>query len=75
MTASLRDTREFDLPSNGPWYPRLPVLTLESAHSPLESDDIAGAAMYMLNQPLNISVKALDVVPSGKFMDQRLANS
>lgn len=33
---------------------------------PLESKDIAQAAVYMLSQPLNISVKALDVVPSGK---------
>lgn len=47
------------------------VLIPESTHSPLESDDVAGAAMYMLNQPLNISIKALDVVPSGKFIDQR----
>lgn len=50
------------------------MLTLDSTLSPLESDDIAGAAMYMLSQPLNISVKALDVVPSGKFIDQRSAN-
>lgn len=35
-------------------------------YTPLESDDVAGAAMYMLNQPLNISVKALDVVPSAQ---------
>ncbi|KAL4874521.1 hypothetical protein BJY04DRAFT_12979 [Aspergillus karnatakaensis] len=34
--------------------------------TPLESDDIAGAAIYMLNQPLNVSVKALDVVPSAQ---------
>ncbi|KAL4990310.1 hypothetical protein BDW68DRAFT_175027 [Aspergillus falconensis] len=32
----------------------------------LESDDIAGAAIYMLSQPLNIPVKALDVVPSAQ---------
>ncbi|KAL4868591.1 hypothetical protein BDV12DRAFT_96242 [Aspergillus spectabilis] len=35
-------------------------------YTPLESDDIARAAIYMLNQPLNISVKALDVVPSAQ---------
>ncbi|KAL4934014.1 SDR family oxidoreductase [Aspergillus undulatus] len=34
--------------------------------TPLESDNIAGAAIYMLSQPLNISVKALDVVPSAQ---------
>ncbi|KAJ0416155.1 hypothetical protein BJY00DRAFT_326456 [Aspergillus carlsbadensis] len=32
----------------------------------LEAEDIAGAAIYMLSQPLNISVKALDVVPSAQ---------
>ena len=32
---------------------------------PLVSQDIADAAIYMLLQPLNVSVKALDVVPSG----------
>ncbi|KAL5000465.1 hypothetical protein BDV10DRAFT_162086 [Aspergillus recurvatus] len=35
-------------------------------YTPLESDDIADAAIYMLSQPLNISVKALDVVPSAQ---------
>ncbi|KAF7587410.1 hypothetical protein BBP40_007250 [Aspergillus hancockii] len=30
---------------------------------PLVSDDITRAAIYMLNQPLNVSVKAMDVVP------------
>ncbi|KAL5333037.1 hypothetical protein BJX70DRAFT_392500 [Aspergillus crustosus] len=30
------------------------------------ADDIAGAAIYMLNQPLRISVKTLDVVPSAQ---------
>ncbi|CEN59614.1 predicted protein [Aspergillus calidoustus] len=35
-------------------------------YTPLEADDIAGAAIYMLSQPLNISVKALDVVPSAQ---------
>ncbi|KAL4910712.1 hypothetical protein BDW74DRAFT_141695 [Aspergillus multicolor] len=34
--------------------------------TPLEADDVAGAAVYMLNQPLNVSVKALDVVPSAQ---------
>lgn len=34
--------------------------------SPLESKDIADAAIYMLKQPLHISVKAMDVVPTGK---------
>ena len=32
---------------------------------PLIAPDVAQAAIYMLQQPLNISVKALDVVPSG----------
>ena len=35
------------------------------ASRPLVSEDIAGAAVYMLKQPLNVSIKALDVVPSG----------
>ncbi|KAL4920309.1 hypothetical protein BDW62DRAFT_199032 [Aspergillus aurantiobrunneus] len=35
-------------------------------YTPLEAEDITGAAIYMLNQPLNISVKALDVVPSAQ---------
>ena len=30
-------------------------------------DDIANAAVYMLNQPPGVSVKAMDVVPSGKL--------
>lgn len=33
---------------------------------PLVSDDIAKAAVYMLEQPPNISIKALDVVPTGQ---------
>ncbi|KAL2817005.1 NAD(P)-binding protein [Aspergillus cavernicola] len=33
---------------------------------PLVSDDIAQATVYMLNQPLNVSVKAMDVVPSAQ---------
>lgn len=37
-----------------------------SLASPLESKDIADAAIYMLKQPLHISVKAMDVVPTGK---------
>ena len=32
---------------------------------PLIAPDVAQAAVYMLQQPLNISVKGLDVVPSG----------
>lgn len=36
--------------------------------SPLESKDIADAAIYMLKQPLHISVKAMDVVPTGKMV-------
>jgi NADP-dependent 3-hydroxy acid dehydrogenase YdfG len=39
---------------------------------PLISEDIANAAIYMLNQPLNISVKAMDVVPSGKWTQSSL---
>lgn len=35
---------------------------------PLIANDVAEAAVYMLNQPLNISIKALDVVPSGKSL-------
>ncbi|GAB7326105.1 hypothetical protein MBLNU13_g10124t1 [Cladosporium sp. NU13] len=33
-------------------------------YTPLESKDIADAAIYMLKQPLHISVKAMDVVPT-----------
>lgn len=33
---------------------------------PLIAGDVAQAAVYMLNQPLNVSIKALDVVPSGE---------
>ncbi|OLN86682.1 Serine 3-dehydrogenase [Colletotrichum chlorophyti] len=32
---------------------------------PLVSEDVAQAAVYMLEQPPNVSIKALDVVPSG----------
>ncbi|KAL4791239.1 hypothetical protein BDV19DRAFT_314361 [Aspergillus venezuelensis] len=35
-------------------------------YTPLEAEDIAGAAIYMLSQPLNVSIKALDVVPSAQ---------
>ncbi|KAJ5288965.1 short chain type dehydrogenase [Penicillium angulare] len=34
---------------------------------PLIATDIAQAAIYMLQQPLNVSVKAMDVVPSGMY--------
>ncbi|CAG8059768.1 unnamed protein product [Penicillium salamii] len=37
-----------------------------NGYTPLLANDIADAAIYMLNQPLNISVKALDVVPSAQ---------
>ncbi|KAJ5102199.1 Short-chain dehydrogenase/reductase SDR [Penicillium alfredii] len=33
---------------------------------PLVADDIAEAAIYMLNQPPQVSIKALDVVPSAQ---------
>jgi NADP-dependent 3-hydroxy acid dehydrogenase YdfG len=35
-------------------------------HRPLHPEDIAKAAVYMLSQPVGVSVKAMDVVPSGK---------
>ncbi|KAE9576410.1 hypothetical protein CGMCC3_g7317 [Colletotrichum fructicola] len=35
-------------------------------YDPLISDDIAQAALYMLDQPPNISIKALDVVPTAQ---------
>ncbi|KAF6794646.1 short chain dehydrogenase reductase family [Colletotrichum sojae] len=35
-------------------------------YDPLVSDDIAKAAVYMLEQPPNISIKALDVVPTAQ---------
>ncbi|KAJ5584973.1 uncharacterized protein N7459_004773 [Penicillium hispanicum] len=34
-------------------------------YEPLVAEDIAEAAVYMLSQPPNVSIKALDVVPSG----------
>lgn len=34
--------------------------------TPLEGEDIAHGAVFMLAQPLNVSVKALDIVPTGK---------
>jgi len=33
---------------------------------PLEADDVARSALYMLQQPPNISIKALDVVPTAQ---------
>lgn len=41
---------------------------MDAYYRPLESDDIARAVIFMLSQPLNVSVKALDVVPSGKVV-------
>ena len=38
-----------------------------SINRPLKSDYIAGAAIYMLSQPPNISVKALNMVPFGRL--------
>lgn len=38
-----------------------------SVGRPLIANDVAEAAVYMLNQPLNVSIKALDVVPSGEY--------
>lgn len=38
------------------------------SNRPLIAPDIAQAVVYMLEQPLNISVKAMDVVPSGVFL-------
>ncbi|KAJ5940309.1 hypothetical protein N7516_000477 [Penicillium verrucosum] len=35
-------------------------------YTPLIAGDVAEAAVYMLNQPLNVSIKALDVVPSAQ---------
>jgi NADP-dependent 3-hydroxy acid dehydrogenase YdfG len=35
-------------------------------YRPLLARDIAQGVIYMLQQPLNISIKALDIVPSGK---------
>ncbi|KAK8079533.1 short chain dehydrogenase reductase family [Apiospora hydei] len=35
---------------------------------PLLSEDVASAAVFMLSQPLNRSIKALDVVPSGVYL-------
>ncbi|PQE21601.1 hypothetical protein CJF32_00004266 [Rutstroemia sp. NJR-2017a WRK4] len=45
--------------------------------TPLEPMDIAGGAVYMLEQPLNVSIKALDVIPSGELnvsLKKKLSN-
>lgn len=36
----------------------------------LQAQDIAEAVLYMLSQPLNIFIKALDVVATGKSIAQ-----
>lgn len=36
---------------------------------PLQAADVAQAAVYMLSQPDRISVKALDIVPTGTLMN------
>ncbi|EON69894.1 hypothetical protein W97_09158 [Coniosporium apollinis CBS 100218] len=33
---------------------------------PLDPEDVARAAIFMLSQPLNVSIKALDIVPSAQ---------
>jgi NADP-dependent 3-hydroxy acid dehydrogenase YdfG len=43
--------------------------TLTLAIRPLISNDVAEAAVFMLSQPLNSSIKALDIVPSGMYLD------
>lgn len=46
--------------------PRLRLFhALTSVNRPLHPEDIAKAAVYMLDQPMGVSVKAMDVVPSG----------
>lgn len=51
--------------SHFPLYYMWSVLIAFSTRRPLIAPDIAQAAVYMIQQPLNISVKAMDVVPSG----------
>lgn len=59
ITSSSQDTSK--------WEIVYPVKQLaNTVRRPLIADDIAQAALYMLKQPMNISVKAMDVVPSGK---------
>jgi len=43
------------------------ISVVNFACRPLEPVDIAESAVYMLEQPLNRSVKALDLVPSGMY--------
>lgn len=38
-------------------------LGMIGGYEPLIAPDVAQAANYMLQQPLNVSIKALDVVP------------
>lgn len=41
---------------------------------PLIAPDIARAAVFMLEQPLNVSIKALDVVPSGMWLHEAFSH-
>jgi NADP-dependent 3-hydroxy acid dehydrogenase YdfG len=48
--------------------PRLGLChALTAVNRPLHPDDVAKAAVYMLDQPMGVSVKAMDVVPSGQL--------
>lgn len=40
---------------------------------PLIAPDIARTALFMLEQPLNVSIKALDVVPSGTCLHDTIS--
>lgn len=66
MMSSSRGIRKFSFPFFLISKIRLRWL-ISLVYRPLESRDVAQAAIYMLRQPLNVSVKALDVVPSGRF--------
>ena len=50
---------KFDLFSCG-------LATLTNTHRPLLAEEVAKSAVWMLQQPEKISIKALDVVPSAQ---------
>lgn len=40
-------------------------------YKPLVPEDVAESAVYMLNASMSVSIKALDVVPSGKLSPEK----
>lgn len=62
MRSPITDTDVFAV------YPKTNLKT-----RPLSAENVARSAVYLLGQPLEISIKALDVVPTGEcVVRQRL---